>query len=325
MIPSTLEIAVIIPAYNEAITIRQVMEDFHQHCPEAAIYIIDNNSSDDTARIARETYEVLQCRGKLLSEYRQGKAMAVKKAFREIDADIYVMVDADLTYPAADLSALLQPVLEGRADMVCGDRHNSGVYSRENKRAMHDMGNKSVRFLINQLFHGNLHDILTGYRVFTKRFVKNFPILSTGFELETEISIHALDKGYALKEIPTNYIDRPEGSFSKLSTVSDGIKVIKTIFTILMQYRPLLFFSAVSGILMILAILSGLPALLDYIQYEYVFHLPLAVLAVGLAVVSCLSLAVAFILNGLSSAQKNNYMRDLMYWDEAHLHSSHEH
>lgn len=137
------------------------------------------------------------------------------------------MVDADLTYPAADLPRLLEPVLQGDADMVCGDRHDAGIYSRENKRPMHNTGNKAVRMLINKLFQGNLHDILTGYRVFSKRFVKNFPILSTGFELETEISIHALDNGYSVVEIPTNYMDRPEGSVSKLSTVSDGVKVIK--------------------------------------------------------------------------------------------------
>ena len=240
-------------------------------------------------------------------------------AFREVVADVYVMVDADLTYPAADLHRLLEPVLRGDADMVCGDRHDAGIYSRENKRPMHDTGNKAVRMLINKLFQGNLHDILTGYRVFSKRFVKNFPILSTGFELETEISIHALDNGYSIVEVPTNYMDRPEGSVSKLSTVSDGVKVIKTIFSVLMNHRPLFFFSIISAILLILAILAGLPAVLDYFRYEYVFHLPLAVLSMGLFTVSALALTIAFILHGLRTSQRYDHVLSLMHWDERHL------
>ena len=301
-----ISIAIIIPAYNEELTIREVMQDFHNHCPEAAIYVIDNNSSDKTAEIARKTYEELGCSGALLQENRKGKAMAVKKAFREVD-------------PAADLHRLLEPVLRGDADMVCGDRHDAGIYSRENKRPMHDTGNKAVRMLINKLFQGNLHDILTGYRVFSKRFVKNFPILSTGFELETEISIHALDNGYSIVEVPTNYMDRPEGSVSKLSTVSDGVKVIKTIFSVLMNHRPLFFFSIISAILLILAILAGLPAVLDYFRYEYVFHLPLAVLSMGLFTVSALALTIAFILHGLRTSQRYDHVLSLMHWDERHL------
>ena len=179
--------------------------------------------------------------------------------------------------------------------------------------------NKAVRMLINKLFQGNLHDILTGYRVFSKRFVKNFPILSTGFELETEISIHALDNGYSVVEIPTNYMDRPEGSVSKLSTVSDGVKVIKTIFAVLMNHRPLFFFSIISAVLLILAILAGIPAVLDYFRYDYVFHLPLAVLSMGLFTVSALALTIAFILHGLRSAQRYDHVLSLMHWEERNL------
>ena len=314
-----ISIAIIIPAYNEELTIREVMQDFHTHCPEASIYVIDNNSSDETVNIARETYQELGCAGRLIQEKRQGKAMAIKKAFREIDADIYVMVDADLTYPASDLPSLMEPVLTGDADMACGNRHDAGIYSRENKRPMHDTGNRTVRLLINKLFQGNLQDILTGYRVFSKRFVKNFPILSKGFELETEISIHALDNGYSIVEVPTNYMDRPEGSVSKLSTVSDGIKVIKTIFAVLMNYRPLFFFSIISGIFLVLAILAGLPALMDYFRYEYVFHLPLAVLSMGLFTASALAITIAFILHGLRSSQRYNHVLSLMHWEERHL------
>jgi glycosyltransferase involved in cell wall biosynthesis len=236
-------IAIILPAYNEELTIVDTMKDFFRVCPEAEIYVIDNASKDRTNELARAAYQELGCKGRLMFEPRKGKAAAVRKAFFEINVDIYVMADADMTYPASDLSKLLAPVLEGHADIVCGNRHDSGVYKRENKRPFHDFGNNLVRALINRLFKGNLEDILTGYRVMSKRFVKNYPILAGGFEIETEMSIHALDKGYTIVEVPTDYRDRPEGSFSKLNTITDGILVIKTIFSIFVKFRPLLFFS----------------------------------------------------------------------------------
>lgn len=311
-----LRIAIIIPAYNEEATIEGVMEDFYRHCPEAEIIVVDNNSKDGTAELARKAYEKLGCKGFLMEERRQGKAMAVRKAFSEVDADVYVMADADLTYPAADLKKLLEPVLAGEADMVCGDRHSGGVYSKENKRPMHDLGNRVVKWMINFLFKGRLRDILTGYRVFNRRFVKNFPILSQGFELETEVSIHALDKGYRVVEIPIDYRDRPEGSESKLNTVKDGIKVIRTILSVLMKYRPMLFFSSF-GVFFALAGLSlGSIPVVEFFKTSLVTHVSTAVLASGLIILSLLSFSVAFILNGLNAIQRFNHALALLHWDE---------
>ncbi|MEG0586957.1 MAG: glycosyltransferase family 2 protein [Akkermansia sp.] len=323
MITSTLptlspHITIIIPAYNEEATIVGVIEDFFEHCPEADIVVVDNNSTDRTYDLAKETYQRLHCKGYLLQEPRQGKGMAVRKAFSEINSDIYVMVDADLTYPAADLHQLLQPVLEGKADMVCGNRHSDGIYSQENKRPMHDFGNKLMRNMINFLFHGQLQDILTGYRVFNARFVKNNPILSHGFEIETEISIHALDKGYRIVELPIAYQDRPEGSESKLNTVKDGIKVIKTVLSVFINYRPMLFFSICGLFFGGLGLILGSIPVVEFIHTSYITHLPLTILSSGLLILSMLSFVSAVILNGLMVAQRYNHSLALLHWDELH-------
>jgi glycosyltransferase involved in cell wall biosynthesis len=307
-------IAIILPAYNEELTIVDTMKDFHQACPDAEIYVVDNASKDRTNELARSAYRELGCKGYLMFESRKGKAAAVRKAFTEIDADIFVMADADMTYPASDLAALLQPVLDGHADIVCGNRHDSGVYKRENKRPLHDFGNNLVRNLINFLFRGSLEDILTGYRVMSKRFVKNYPILSDGFEIETEMSIHALDKGYAILEIPTNYRDRPEGSFSKLNTITDGILVMKTIFSIFVKYRPLLFFSMCSLAFAIAALSAGSFPVMEYIRTGTILHIPLAILASGLSILSMLSFSVAVILDGLAAGQRFNHALQLLQW-----------
>ncbi len=309
-------IAIILPAYNEELTIVNTMKDFFSACPEAEIYVIDNASKDRTNELARAAYQTLGCKGRLLEERRKGKAAAVRKAFMEIDADVYVMADADMTYPASDLRGLLAPVLEGRADIVCGNRHSSGVYSRENKRPMHDFGNNLVRWLINSLFRGTLQDILTGYRVMSKRFVKNYPILSDGFEIETEMSIHALDKGYSIIEMPTDYRDRPEGSFSKLNTITDGILVLKTIFAIFVKYRPLLFFTICSLIFAAAALAAGAFPILEYIKTGTVLHIPLAILASGLSILAMLSFSVAVILDGLSAGQRFNHALQLLHWGD---------
>lgn len=309
-------IAIILPAYNEELTIVDTMKDFHQVCPEAFIYVIDNASKDRTNELARAAYQELGCKGKLLEESRKGKAAAVRKALLEVDADVYVMADSDMTYPAADLPALLAPVIDGSADIVCGNRHSSGVYSRENKRPMHDFGNKLVRWLINTLFNGSLEDILTGYRIMSKRFVKNYPILSDGFEIETEMSIHALDKGYSIIELPTNYRDRPEGSFSKLDTIGDGIRVIKTIFSIFVKYRPLLFFSICGLIFAVLALSAGSIPVVEYFRTSKVTRFPLAILASGLSILSMLSFAVAAILHSLAAAQRFNHALALLHWHD---------
>ncbi len=309
-------IAIILPAYNEELTIVDTMKDFFSVCPEAEIYVIDNASKDRTNELARAAYQELGCKGRLMEEPRKGKAAAVRKAFLEIDADIFVMVDSDMTYPASDLPKLLAPVIDGRADIVCGNRHSSGVYSRENKRPMHDFGNKLVRRLINTLFKGTLEDILTGYRIMSKRFVKNYPILSDGFEIETEMSIHALDKGYSIIELPTEYRDRPEGSFSKLDTIGDGIRVLKTIFSIFVKYRPLLFFSICAIIFAVFALATGSIPVVEFFQTSKITRFPLAILASGLSILAMISFAVAVILDALASAQRFNHALSLLHWQD---------
>lgn len=307
-------IAVILPAYNEDLTIVGTMKDFFNVCPEAEIYVIDNASTDRTKELALNAYKELGCKGRLLEELRKGKALAVRKAFLEIDADIYVMADSDMTYPAKDLPSLLAPVLEGRADLVSGNRHHSGVYQQETKRPLHHFGNKLVRKLINALFNGSLQDILTGYRVMSRRFVKNYPILSQGFEIETEMSIHALDKGYSVIELPTGYKDRPEGSFSKLNTFTDGILIIKTIFTIFVKYRPLFFFTLCAFLFATAALIAGSFPVIEYLQTGTILHIPLAILATGLSILAMISFAVAVILDALSSAQRFNHALALLHW-----------
>ncbi len=307
-------LAIILPAYNEELTIVDTMKDFFSVCPEAEIYVIDNASKDRTNELARAAYQTLGCKGRLLEEPRKGKAAAVRKAFMEIDADVYVMADADMTYPASDLRSLLAPVLDGRADIVCGNRHSSGVYRRENKRPLHDFGNKITRQLINSLFKGSLGDILTGYRVMSKRFVKNYPILSDGFELETEMSIHALDKGYFIVEVPTDYRSRPEGSFSKLNTLTDGVLVLKTIFSIFVKYRPLLFFSLCSFAFAAAALAAGTIPVMEYIYTDKILHIPLVILASGLSILAMLSFSVAVILDGLAAGQRFNHALQLLHW-----------
>jgi glycosyltransferase involved in cell wall biosynthesis len=309
-------IAIILPAYNEELTVVDTMKDFFSVCPEAEIYVIDNASTDRTNELVRAAYQQLGCKGLLMFEPRKGKASAVRKAFFEINADIYVMADADMTYPAADLPKLLTPVMEGRADIVCGNRHDSGVYKRENKRPFHDFGNDLVRNLINRLFKGSLEDILTGYRIMSRRFVKNYPILAAGFEIETEMSIHALDKGYAILELPTDYRDRPEGSFSKLNTFADGLLVLKTIFSIFVKYRPLLFFSLCSMFFAISALVAGSKPVIEYFLTGVVLHIPLAILASGLSILAMISFAVAVILDSLAAAQRSNHALALLHWKD---------
>ncbi len=310
----SIKVAIILPAYNEELTIADTVRDFYSICPNADIYVIDNASKDKTSEKAAEVYKEIGCKGKLFFEGRKGKANAVRKAFLEVDADIYVMVDADMTYPAKDLPSLMQPILEGKADMVCGNRHASGVYQRENKRKMHNFGNVLVRNLINKLFHGNLQDILTGYRVMTRRFVKNYPILASGFELETELSIHALDKGYTVLELPTDYKDRPEGSFSKLNTIQDGIIVLKTIFSVFARYRPLTFFCGIAMLFAILSLIAGSFPVIEYFRTSKIQRFPLAILASGLAMISMLSFTTAIILNAIATQQRFSHALAQLNW-----------
>lgn len=261
------KIAVLIPCYNESLTIEKVVSDYKEALPEAAIYVYDNNSSDHTDELARKAG------AKVVYEYRQGKGNVIRSMFRDIDAECYLMIDGDDTYPAENAREMVDLVLNKGVDMVIGDRLSS-TYFTENKRPFHNMGNRIVRGLINYLFHSNVKDIMTGYRAFSRLFVKSFPVLSKGFEIETEMTIHALDKNFLLEEIPVTYRDRPEGSESKLNTVSDGMKVLKTIASLFRDYKPLLFFSCASIICLLLGIGFFVPVFVSYIHTGLVEKIP---------------------------------------------------
>lgn len=261
------KIAVLIPCYNESLTIEKVVSDYKEALPEATIYVYNNNSSDHTDELARKAG------AKVVYEYRQGKGNVIRSMFRDIDAECYLMIDGDDTYPAENAREMVDLVLNKGVDMVIGDRLSS-TYFTENKRPFHNMGNRIVRSLINHLFHSNVKDIMTGYRAFSRLFVKSFPVLSKGFEIETEMTIHALDKNFLLEEIPVTYRDRPEGSESKLNTVSDGMKVLKTIASLFRDYKPLLFFSCASIICLLLGIGFFVPVFVSYIHTGLVEKIP---------------------------------------------------
>ncbi|TCD54159.1 glycosyltransferase [Alloscardovia theropitheci] len=259
-------IAVLIPCYNEEVTIGKVVQDFQKSLPEATIYVYDNNSSDRTAEIAGSLGAVVR------HEPRQGKGNVIRAMFNEIDADAYVMVDGDDTYPAEDAPAMVEKVLEGY-DMIIGDRLSS-TYFQENKRPFHNFGNSLVRDSINILFQSDIKDIMTGYRAFSFAFVKSYPILSKGFEVETEMTIHSLDKNMKLYEMPIQYRDRPEGSVSKLNTVGDGIRVLSTIFRMIREYKPLPFFSALGGLFALIGIGLMIPIFIKFWQTGQVLQFP---------------------------------------------------
>ena len=249
------KIAVLIPCYNEEKTIGKVIDDFKTALPEAVVY--DNNSTDKTSDVAEEHGAVVR------KEYRQGKGNVVRTMFRDIDAECYIMIDGDDTYPADKAKEMCSAVMEEGVDMVIGDRL-SATYFIENDRRFHNFGNRFVRSLINNIFNSDVKDIMTGYRAFSRMFVKNIPILANGFEIETEMTIHALDKNYIIKEIPIDYRRRPEGSFSKLDTISDGYKVVKTVFQLFRDYKPYIFFTSISVVLGVIAVLFMLPVIIEY-------------------------------------------------------------
>ena len=292
------------------------MKEFYAVVPNAEIVVVNNNSTDRTDELARQTLAETGMNGRVIVERRKGKAAAVRRAFADVDADVYVMVDADCTYPAADLPALLKPVLEDEADIVVGNRHAGGAYSKENKRPFHNWGNNLVMKLINRLFKGDLKDILSGYRIMNRRFVKNYPILSRGFGIETEMSIHMLDKGFRVVELPTNYKDRPEGSFSKLNTVKDGIMILRLIFDIFVFFRPSLFFSLLASVLLLSGLVAGAVPVIEFYQTSYITHLPLAVLAVGLVTTGVLSCFTGIVLAGLARAQRFAYEHRLLRYED---------
>lgn len=305
------KIAVLIPCYNEEKTIKKVVMDFKKELPDADIYVYNNNSNDNSMKILSGINGIT-----VRNEYNQGKGNVVRRMFREVDADIYVMVDGDDTYPAEDVHKLILPIIEGRADMTVGDRLSNGTYKNENKRKFHEFGNNLVKKSINILFKNNLQDIMSGYRAFNKIFVKNIPILSPKFEIETEITLSALDKRFIIKEIPIIYRDRPEGSVSKLNTIQDGIKVSKTILKMYKDYKPRKFFLFISFILFILGLLVGIPVIVEFAKTHFITKVPSAILATGFMMMAAISLQCGLTLDTISKANKEKYELNLIRYGE---------
>lgn len=304
------KIAVLIPCYNEELTIEKVIKDFRKELPEADIYVYNNNSKDKTKEIAIKSGAIV------VDEYKQGKGKVVRSQFRDIEADIYVMVDGDDTYPAEFVHQLIEPVRNGQADMTIGDRLSNGTYQKENKRPFHEFGNNLVKKAINVLFDTKLKDIMTGYRVFNKRFVKNMPVLSPKFEIETEMSLYALDKKYIIKEIPIVYRDRPEGSSSKLNTVGDGIKVVKTIARMFKDYKPFKFFGLIALILFIIGLAIGIPVLVEFFKTAYITKVPSAILATGFMGLAAVSLQCGIVLDTITRQHKEDYELNLLRYEQ---------
>ena len=291
-------VAVLIPCYNEAITVGKVVDDFRRCLPEADIYVYDNNSSDDTAAIAREHGAIVRFEG------RQGKGNVVRQMFREIEADYYLMVDGDDTYPAEAAPDLVEPLVAGLADMTVGDRLSNGSYGEENDRAFHGFGNNLVRWLIKTIYGYAFDDVMTGYRAFTRQFVKTMPVLSAGFQIETEISIHAVDHRWRIVDVPIEYRDRPEGSYSKLSTFGDGAKVLMAIASLFKDCRPMAFFGWLALLFVILGLVAGVPVIVEFVTTGLVSKLPSAVLAVALVICGALSMTVGLVLDTVAKSQR---------------------
>ena len=290
------KIAVLIPCYNESLTIAKVVADWKAALPEATIYVYDNNSKDGTAEIAKNAGAVVRY------EYQQGKGNVIRRMFREIDAQVYLMVDGDDTYPATCAREMADLVLYRQADMVVGDRLSS-TYFTENKRPFHNFGNTIVRFAINTLFRSSIRDVMTGCRAFSFDFVKTFPVLSAGFEIETEMTIHALDKNMKIDHVTIPYRDRPAGSVSKLNTVKDGMKVIRTILTLHRNYKPDSFFGIICAILALLATGFFIPVLITYIQTGLVPNFPTLIVCGFAAIAALLSFFTGLQLQ--NAVQKN--------------------
>ena len=299
------KIAILIPCYNESLTIKKVINDFKRELPEADIYVYDNNSTDNTYEIALNEGAIVK------KEPRQGKGNVIRQMFFDIEADYYLMVDGDDSYPAENSKELITALREGRADMVIGDRLSNGTYFNENKRAFHDFGNNLVKNSINRLYQANIKDVMTGYRGFNRMFVKSFPVMSSGFQIETEFTIHALDKRFKLVEIPIDYRDRPEGSESKLDTYSDGFKVLLTILKMFKDYKPLLFFSIISFIFFLFGLIFGVPVINEFIHTGFITKVPSSILATGLMVFALLLLITGLILDTVVTNAKKEYELNL--------------
>lgn len=310
------KISVLIPCYNESRTIAKVIKEYKEALPEAVIYVYDNNSSDGTDEIAREAGAVVRY------EYQQGKGNVIRRMFREIDSMCYIMIDGDDTYPAESAREMADLVLNHNADMVVGDRLSS-TYFTQNKRPFHNFGNSLVRLSINCLFKSDIKDIMTGYRAFSYNFVKTFPVLSKGFEIETEMSIHAVDKNMQVENVVIEYRDRPEGSVSKLNTYSDGIKVLCTIFNLFRVYKPMTFFSILAFVLTFIAAVFFVPVLITYIKTGLVPNFPTLIVCGFTFIAAILSFFCGLLLSTINQknrhdfeyhliAVNNEYMQKLM-------------
>lgn len=297
------KVAVLIPCYNEEKTVQKVVEDYRRVLPQADIYVYDNNSTDRTAELAAQAGAIVK------REYRQGKENVIRSMFRQIDADCYLMIDGDDTYPAEPAPEMVRMILDGEADMVNGDRLSS-TYFTENKRPFHNTGNRLVRGLINHLFHADVRDIMTGYRAFSRGFVKTFPVLSRGFEIETEMTIHAVDRNFLIREVPVDYRDRPEGSVSKLNTYSDGAKVLCTIFRLYKDYKPFAFFGVGALLFLILAAVLFLPVGIEFLRTGLVPRFPTLIVSVTLALCALLSFVAGVILDVV--VKKHRQLFELM-------------
>ena len=286
------KIALLIPCYNEENTIAAVVYDFKSQLPDAVIYVYDNNSTDRTATVAE------QAGAMVYSEKRQGKGNVVRSMFRQVEADVYVMVDGDGTYPASEVHKLIAPIVSGEADMVCGSRLHPE--SKSDFKLLNWMGNKAFLHLLNFIFKVRITDILSGYRAFNRNIVKSLPILSRGFEIETELTLKAIERRYRIVEIPVDLTTRPEGSILKIRIVSDGILILNTIFALLRDYKPMTAFGAVGLLLVFLGFIPGIIVIHEFLKTGYILHIPSAILAVGLVLAGVLVTFAGLILHTLS-------------------------
>lgn len=313
------KVAVLIPCYNEAVTIGKVVDDFKRVLPDADIYVYDNNSKDDTAAIAEDHGAIVR------TEPRQGKGNVVRQMFREIDADYYIMVDGDDTYPAEAAPRLLEPLMNDTADMTVGDRLSNGTYGEENDRAFHGFGNNLVRWLIKVIYDYAFDDVMTGYRAFNRIFVKTMPVLSEGFQIETELSIHAVDKRFRITDVPIDYRDRPEGSYSKLSTFGDGAKVLRAIASLFKDHKPMAFFGWLALILIVLGLIAGIPVIAEYFQTGLVPRFPTAILAIALVICGALSFTAGIILDTVAKTGRKQWeLFTYQAYEEAQRHQEEE-
>ncbi|MBR3627897.1 MAG: glycosyltransferase [Elusimicrobia bacterium] len=296
------KIAIIIPCFNEELTIANVISDCKKYLPQADIYVCDNNSTDNTAKIAKEAGVTV------IYETKQGKGNVIRKMFREIDADCYVMIDGDGAHPLNYANDMCSLVLKENVDMVIGDR--SVAYFNKNKRPFHNIGNKLVRLIINKIFRSNVKDIMSGYRVMSRFFVKSFPVLSEGFEIETEMTIHALDRKFTIREVPIDYNERPKGSFSKLNTFSDGFLVLKTIFSLFKNYKPFYFFSIIAFILFAVSMILFVPIFIEFLKTSKVPRYPTLIVSGAIATMSLIMWICGIILQTI--VRKHNEIYEIM-------------